>query len=586
VSATSSQVTRSRMLARRVARQAPWLVDVYRASRNPRWEWSLRRDLERTRDEARFVREELPRPAASAPAALVALYRDDVFDTKVGLVLASALRPHGVRTVVYAPSRRMRRVARYAAAFGVGDVVYAGDVEPDAATCQRIDTHVNDFLAGPCDFDTVKSWRSGNCQVGNHVLSTVIRLTFDGSPDLAVEGNRALLGTVLRDVLTNYERARVLFDRIDVAFVLAEEANYSVNGPLVDAAVDRGVDVIQTVGSWRDDALISKRLTASNRREDAKALARSSFARLVAAPWTAADDEELDRDFARRYGGAWQLGTHYQPDHASARSGAEIVEELALDPAKPTAVIFAHVLWDASLFFGVDLFQNYSDWLVETVRCAVARDNMNWIVKAHPSNVFRTKHGDVTGECSELELLREAFTTLPRHVSVLRPETDISTPSLYRFADVGITVRGTPGIEMACFGKAVLTAGTSAYSELGFTVDSSSREEYLERLRTLDGRARPAPEATARARRYAHAFFVDRPWITRSFELSFEFPERGWNPLDRNVRLRVGEADTFVDAPDLAAWRTWVTTSDAPDFFGRPNPVLRGAERVSTTEER
>lgn len=33
----------------------------------------------------------------------------------------------------------------------------------------------------------------------------------------------------------------------------------------------------------------------------------------------------------------------------------------------------------------------------------------------------------------------------------------LSTRSLYRHADVGVTVRGTPGMEMAAFGKPVLT---------------------------------------------------------------------------------------------------------------------------------
>lgn len=585
MSASSTRASRRRQLARRAAHRYPWLVDVYRAARKPTWELSLRRDLVQTRRAARFLREDLPPLPTDAPVALVALYRDDVFDTKIGLVLASALRVEGCRTVVYAPSARARRIGRYAAAFGA-EVVVADDVALDVETTDRIDRQARELLSGPCDFDAVKAWRLGDFQVGNHVLSTVIRLTFDGSPDLGFEGNRALLATVLRDVLTNHERARAVLARHDVAYVLVEEANYSVNGPLVDVATERGVDVIQTVTIWRDDALVTKRLTAENRREDAKALSRASYAQLIAAPWTATDDDEVEQDFARRYGGAWGLGLHYQTEHAEALSGAEIVRELGLDPAKPTAVIFAHVLWDASLFFGVDLFQNYSEWLVETVRRAASNERMNWIVKAHPSNVFRTKHGDLAGECSELELLRDEFAALPAHMSVLRPETHISTPSLYRFADVGITVRGTPGLEMACFGKTVLTAGTGAYSGLGFTVDSSSGDEYLRRLDTLDTVPAPRADAVVKARRYAHAFFVDRPWTPTSFGLSFHFPEQGWNPLDRNVRLRVDRARGFVDAADLAAWRAWVTRSSAPDFFGRPSPVLRGVEHVGRGDER
>jgi hypothetical protein len=51
---------------------------------------------------------------------------------------------------------------------------------------------------------------------------------------------------------------------------------------------------------------------------------------------------------------------------------------------------------------------------------------------------------------------------------VLLPDTKISTLSLYRFADYGVTVRGTPGLEIACFGKPAFTAGTGTYAGLGF----------------------------------------------------------------------------------------------------------------------
>jgi len=51
---------------------------------------------------------------------------------------------------------------------------------------------------------------------------------------------------------------------------------------------------------------------------------------------------------------------------------------------------------------------------------------------------------------------------------VLLPDTKISTLSLYRFADDGVTVRGTPGLEIACFGKPAFTAGTGTYAGLGF----------------------------------------------------------------------------------------------------------------------
>jgi hypothetical protein len=201
------------------------------------------------------------------------------------------------------------------------------------------------------------------------------------------------------------------------------------------------------------------------------------------------------------------------------------------------------------------------------VRAAIANDRVNWIVKAHPSNVFRTAHGDVEGECSEILLVEQHFPELPGHVRLLRPETKISTRSLYEALDYGVTVRGTPGMEMACFAKSVFTAGTGTYAGLGFTHDSSSVEEYLDRLASIDSYGRLSPDETARARRYAHTLFVRRPWVPQSFAMRFDFPEHGWHPLDRNLSWRVGGVEQLHAAGDLDRWADWVLASRDADYL-------------------
>ena len=427
------------------------------------------------------------------------------------------------------------------------------------------------FLAGAIDFEAIKAWTYRGYAIGNHVLSSLIRVTFDGSPDLALGRNVDILRSITDDVLTSVVRYERLFDDISPALVLVDEANYSINGPLVDVAVARDVDVIQTIGIWREDALMSKRLTRETRRVDAKSVSEETLALVSASPWTAADDAALDRDFDDRYGGRWKLGAQFQPD-TEAATDEQIVAEIGVDPSKPTAVIFAHVLWDASLFFGVDLFENYADWLVQSVRAAIANPELNWVIKAHPSNVFRSKHGDVGGESSEVALVRDNFPELPPHVHLLLPHTRISTLSLYRFADYAVTVRGTPGMEIACFGKPAITAGTGTYAGRGFTFDSQSTEEFLERLAKLQTYGPLSEEMRTRARQYAHALFLQRPWLTKSFELVFDIPDEGWHPIDRNVRFTVQSVDELRARGDLTEWAQWATHSPAADFLQQCAP--------------
>lgn len=556
----------------------PALVEAYRFVRNPAWQRAVARDLRATRTASSFLRA-LPEPAADAPVVLVSLYRDDVFDVKVGLVLASALRTRGVRAVVLSPTARDHRIRRYAAAFGVADVRSRDDIHLPPAERDRIERAATELLAGPTDLASVRTWTNDGYNVGYHVLSTLIRRTFDGSPDLRIDTTRDLLGDITREVLVTYSRCARVLDELAPRLVLVEEANYAVNGPLVDVAVARGIDVIHTITTWRDDALMSKRLSVANRRVDARSVAPETLDRLADTggfPPDAVLDAELDDDFARRYGGTWALSAQFQPD-TRPFTPEEIRTHIGLDPAKPTAVVFAHVLWDASLFYGVDLFENYTDWLRHVVRAAAANPTVNWVVKTHPSNVFRASHGDVARDASsEAEIVRTALPALPPHLFVLPPDTPISTLSLFAATDVGLTVRGTAGLELACWGTPVLTAGTGAYSELGFTVDSRTPEEYLTRLAELPDGTHAAPDTRARARRYAHTLFLRRPLVARSFRMRFDFPERGWHPLDRNVEWAVASVDALAGSPDLGAWAQWALDSRDPDFLSARPPAAPG----------
>ena len=47
-----------------------------------------------------------------------------------------------------------------------------------------------------------------------------------------------------------------------------------------------------------------------------------------------------------------------------------------------------------------------------------------------------------------------------------------------KFADIGITIRGTSGLEMAVLNKTVITCGKNRYENKGFTIDPKNKNEY------------------------------------------------------------------------------------------------------------
>ena len=103
-------------------------------------------------------------------------------------------------------------------------------------------------------------------------------------------------------------------------------------------------------------------------------------------------------------------------------------------------------------------------------------------------------------------------------MKVLDADTDISTISLFEIGDVCVTVRGTVGMEAACFGLTTVTAGTGRYDRLGFTTDPDRPEAFREILRHI-GRLEK-PSASDRARPALHPcdpVFFSAPFRTRPF---------------------------------------------------------------------
>jgi hypothetical protein len=394
------------------------------------------------------------------------------------------------------------------------------------------------------------------------VLSTVSRAQHQGAPDPQDPATHAEIAALLPDLLIRVQVAGRVAEATRPDLALINEANYAVYGPFVDRLIARGTNVIQVVQPWRDDALGFKRLTRETRRMHPSSISPDSFARLLQRQsWTERQDRELDQLFSDRYSGKWFLQSRNQPRTREADAAA-IRARFGLDAEKKTATVFSHVLWDANLFYGEDLFQDYGEWFVETVRAAAANPNLNWLIKLHPANLWKRAREGIEGEFAETRLIREHIGGLPGHVHILDPDCGIDTMSLFHFTDYGVTVRGTSGMELPCFGKPVLTAGTGRYSGLGFTDDCASAAEYLDRLAALHRQPPLAAERTLLARRHAYAAFLLRPWRMTSFKSAFAYRESGTHPLDHNLTCVVASADEAQRNGDLARWADWAASGE------------------------
>lgn len=525
---------------------------------------AIRADLQRTRLETAFLRE-FAEPNGPRRVLILAVDDSNIYGCKLLSLATTGLRLCGWKPLVLLRNRGCWLGRQYFQSFGINEFVYLDDIAlspSEQAACRRdADKYLHDAL----DLQRIKSWRFEEAWLGPHMISTLSRLRFEGLPDFSDPVVKGLLAAILPGSLEHVLRARKLIDRYPVDLALGIEVNYSVFGPIVDSCVARGIDVVQLIQPWKDDALIFKRLTATTRRDHPASVHRTTLERIAEGVWTLGHEREIDQMFADRYNGKWFLQARNQ-QNTRALGRPELVRLLGLDPGKPIATVFSHVLWDANLFYGEDLFKDYGDWFVQTVRAACANPRLNWLIKIHPANLWKRAYEDVNQEFAELVLIRKHVGAMPSHVKLLPADTEVSTLSLFHGTDYGVTVRGTTGMELPCFGKPCLTAGTGRYSGLGFTVDSHSAEEYLRRLASLSDLPPLSDIEIHRAKWHAYAAFILRPWAMKSARSVFKYRVAGSEPLDHNLLMTATTLDQIIVNGDLHGFAVWAE-GDEPDYI-------------------
>ena len=505
------------------------------------------------------------RLASPDKKVLVVSLTDWVAQIKMESILAKALQLHGY-TPVIVTNKSCKRAIKYFKVCGYDQFVFLDELLREVPL-RPVHAEAQTILKDSPSFHSLLDFNYRGVDVGRHVLSTIVRTLRHGSVEFADPQVMNFLGKELPRSMQLSLAAELIFNRVRPQMVLFLEKGYTPYGEIFDVAVNRGVNTIQFLHSHRSDALVLKRYTQKNRQIHPFSLSPESMKLIEKMPWTAQRDSELMQELRGRYEEGTWFNRKYLQVGKKLKDAAEVREQLGLDPGKKTVVIFSHVLWDATFFFGENLFEDYEQWLIETVKAASRNPAVNWVIKIHPDYVWKMKQlGDSAGP-RDLIALGAEIGELPKHIKILMPETDISTFSLFDVTDYCVTVRGTIGIEMPCFGIPVFTAGTGRYSGLGFTMDSNSRDEYLAKLRRIQDFPRLTKEQTLLARKHAYALFKLRPLEFKTFEMVQMPLSHLGHPLDSNLVIRANSFQEIAHAPDLETFADWATNSNQPDFL-------------------
>ena len=151
----------------------------------------------------------------------------------------------------------------------------------------------------------------------------------------------------------------------------------------------------------------------------------------------------------------------------------------------------AHTFTDAVFNYGDLYFRDYYDWLDQTLQIAEGIDNVNWILKPHPTRKAYNEDTD------SIEKMYERHKK--PHIFLLPDE--ISAGSIKELADVLLTIGGNAGAEFACFGIPAVIIGKPYYRQFGFTIEPADKNEYIKRLENIADTGRLSDDQISMARR-------------------------------------------------------------------------------------
>lgn len=176
----------------------------------------------------------------------------------------------------------------------------------------------------------------------------------------------------------------------------------------------------------------------------------------------------LNDYFAKRYTASIEQHDVLKAYDANKRilSRAQLDEEYNLDPDKPLIMVMSHIFCDAPHCYPGSLYDDYYEWCIRSISLLALNKNVNVLIKEHPSADLYGEKGIISMELNKLNL----------HHLLLAD--DVHNISILQGADVVVTCGGTIGQEFAYFKKPVVLAAKPPYSEFGFTIDFSNRENY------------------------------------------------------------------------------------------------------------
>lgn len=349
----------------------------------------------------------------------------------------------------------------------------------------------------------------------------------------------------------------------NVKAAVFSDPGYVGQGEMFEILTNKNIPCYQFYMSIDENKMIFKKYLKNNQKEHFDKISNKNWKKIISNSKKNNQIKNSVKNIKKLYiKNSWfpSVGTTRDEKFFSKK---KIYDILQIDKQKPIAVIFNHIFWDGTFFYGEDLFLTYREWFIETIKAAYKNRNLNWIIKPHPANkVQNSRYGINETITEEEKIIKKTFGHVPKNFRILKNNNKINSWSLYQVLDYCLTVRGTPGIESAMFGAETIIAGSGRYENRGFTKYFTDKNSYLKYLSNLKNFVKKNKSKIKYATLYAENVFFKKPLKLDSISVKFKKNKTA----DMDLKIKFNTLEEFKKKKDILKLKNWIEFGEQ-EFF-------------------
>ena len=184
----------------------------------------------------------------------------------------------------------------------------------------------------------------------------------------------------------------------------------------------------------------------------------------------------------------WAAQKSYK--HLNFKNKNEFNKYFDFNDKKKTVLLLPHAMADNLYNNEWNIFENPYNWFFETLNQIQKINNVNWIIKPHPSeNEFKgVKAKQIY---NDLNINQKNIVLLDNNAHINK---------LTDYIDVVITGNGSPGFQFPAFGIPSITTSDSRYTNFKISYAPKSKKDYFKLLTNINSIKKPTMEQITNAR--------------------------------------------------------------------------------------